>query len=209
MKNAIGIMILCAVVDAQAQPAEIMTGNKYLLYQHAISKQIAPDSKWGVMHIVSSIVRYRSKTESTALPDELMNQAYIKYRVHKKFSVIGGMFYSTAVKFKPSIGVQYTYPGKDLFITLQPRVDITKNVNYELFGLVEYRRKLNNSIAMYSRLQFMTNHGREFHNRSYQQFRLGVEYRLVQTGIGLQLDEYGPNATRYTNIGIFVKKNLY
>lgn len=196
-------------MDAQAQPAEVMTGNKYLLYQHAISKQIAPDSKWGLMHIASSIIRYRSKTESTVLPDELMNQGYIKYKVHKRFSVIGGIFYSTAVKFKPSLGVQYTYPGKDLFVTLQPRVDITKNINYELFGLVEYKRKLNNSLALYSRLQFMSNHGAVYHNRSYQQLRIGIEYKLVQAGIGVQFDEYGRNLTRYSNIGFFVKKNLY
>lgn len=201
--------MLCGAMGAHAQPAEIMAGNKYILYQHAISKQIAPDSKWGVMHIASSIIRYKSKSEKTASPGEFMNQGYIKYKVLKGVSVIGGMFYSTAVNFKPSVGVQYTYLNKCLFITFQPRVDVAKNVNYELFGIVEHRKRLNHSIAAYSRLQFMSNHGAVYHNRSYQQLRIGIEYKLVQAGIGVQFDEYGRNVTRYSNIGFFVKKNLY
>lgn len=202
-------MLIASATEGLTQPAEAMIGNKYLLYQHAISKKINDHTHWGIMHIASVIIRHDILTTKKEMPDEMMNQGYIKYQLLNHFSILGGGFYSSATGFKPSTGIQYSYSNKYFFMLLQPRIDFSKKTSYEIFGLMEYRIKVNNSLALYSRLQFMSNHGNVYHNRSYQQIRLGLEYKSVQTGIGMQFDEYGRNLNSYTNIGVFVKKNLY
>lgn len=210
MKNIIQTIALSIIITpAYAQPVEFLVGHQYIYYQHAITKSYKPNSSFGLMHIASTLLRYNIVQKETKMYNELMNQVYLRYKLRGSLAILGGFHFTTTTKFKPSIAFQYGYHKKELFVLLQPRIDIWQSPSYELFGLAEYKPRLSKMIALYSRIQFLTSRGAGQHGRSYQQFRLGIDYHSTQTGFGLQLDEYGPYAKLYWNVGVFIKKDIY
>ena len=194
---------------AQVLPVELMLGNEYISYQHFVSKPFEKDSRFGLVHIANILVKYNPKTEENSKPNEVMNQAYISMRVSGSFSVLLGGFYSNATDFNASAAFQFIKQYKHIFILLAPRVDLKNNGSYEMFGIIEYRPKIYKEINLYTRFQGMTNLGPYKHNRSYQQFRLGLDIKRFQFGLGINIDEYGAEPEVLTNAGVFIRKVIF
>lgn len=197
--------------NAQQAPAEILIGNKYFYYQHSIAKSFSQQSRFGIKHIASIVAPYGSSKDAKrpGQPQELMNQFYLTYRVNSIVSAMGGMMYTTVGKIKPSVAVQFAKRFKSSVWVLVPRMDIADRGAFELFGLFEYKPSITESTKLYTRIQFMSSYGPFDHNRSYQQFRLGIEKKRVQLGLAFQTDEYGPRPVVLKNAGLFVRAEIF
>jgi hypothetical protein len=196
---------------AQQMPAEIMIGNKYFYYQHSIAKSLPAESRFGIKHIASIVAPYGSSKEAKRpmQPQELMNQVYLTYRVNSIVSAMGGMMYTTVGKIKPSVAVQFAKRFKSGVWVLVPRMDIADRGAFELFGLFEYKPSIRERVKLYTRIQFMSSYGPFDHNRSYQQFRLGIEKNRAQFGLAFQSDEYGAKPLVLKNAGVFVRIEIF
>lgn len=195
-------------LSAQLGPAELMIGNKYIHYQHSLGQSFNQKSIFGWQHIATLIKRYNTNIEKKGFPDELMNQAYITASFNASFSLKGGLFYTNTGGFQPSVGFQFFKHNKDWTVILSPRADIGKTASYELFALTEFTPSVSDKVRLYFRIQAMSNVGSKFHNRSYQQFRMGLNVREFQIGGGITFDEYGTSDLVHYNAGLFIRKML-
>lgn len=195
-------------VKAQLGPIELMAGNKYIHYQHSIGQPLKTGSRFGWQHIATLIKRYNVNAERGGMPDELMNQGYLTFRLHPLLSIKSGLFYTNAGGYQPTAGLQFSWHSKDWVVVAAPRIDMIKNGAYELFTMVEYSPSIRKSLKLYTRLQAMSNISKESHNRSYQLLRIGLEIKGFQLGGGLTLDEYGTSGKVHHNSGVFVLRLL-
>lgn len=212
MKTHITLLLLLAAplcLFAQPIPVEVHTGHHYTLYQHTINKSFHPESKFGFVHIANVSAWYNRNPEKGGMPNEVMNQGYVRYNVSPAFSIMAGYFYATVPDFGGSVAVQYFKKNKDWLFVISPRVDIKKNGSLELFALAEYKPSIGRNLKLYSRVQAMSSFGPYDHNRSYQRIRLGLEVAKFQFGAGLDIDEFGPEAMVKYNAGLFVRKELF
>jgi hypothetical protein len=206
------LLVLCLFIihttHAQQVPVELMAGQSYLNYLHNSQKQIDGTGKWGWTHIANLMFRYQTNPENGGKTHEIMNQVYLTRRLGASWTLQAGLFYSAATQMKQSVALQYRRRSGVWSVVLTPRYDWGREQSFELFGLLEVKPRLTGRIQLYTRLQFMTNHGAAGHNRSYEQLRLGWQVNHVQQGIGLTIDQYGRSAASRYNYGIFVRKLL-
>ncbi|HZF65339.1 MAG TPA: hypothetical protein VEZ55_12665 [Chitinophagaceae bacterium] len=201
-------LFLIGHLRAQVGPTEFMAGDKYLHYQHSFGQQLKPASRFGWQHIATLIKRYNTDTEKKGMPDELMNQAYITARINNLLSLKGGVFYTNVGGYQPTLGLQLFMHKKDWIIVVAPRTDIVKNGSYEVFAMVEFSPSSSKSTRLYTRLQAMSNANKEYHNRSYQMIRVGLDVKGFRIGGGLTLDEYGTSDKIHYNTGVFIRRML-
>lgn len=126
--------------------------------------------------------------------------------------------YMTHQGFVPvaAISLQYFNKKGDLYFNVFPTIELTSNPNYELFGLVVYNPALSKKLKFFSQLTFSTNFNLEQHHFSFQQIRLGLDYRGGQFGIGCDtqiptLRNPINNALETTfrpNAGLFIRKTF-
>lgn len=206
MKTLLRLIILIAFsTKLQAQPllVELMAGEENVWYQHGISKKIHGSNRFGYSH-VSSIHRFYDEKRK----DELMSQSYVTYKVLNGVVAALGSFYATQPGPSLALGVQLSKRKANTFVLFVPRFDIKKNGSYEGMLLIEYQPPLSEKIRMYSRAQAMSNFSASRHNRSYQNFRLGITSGNYQLGFALNVDEFGAEKDTQHNVGVFVRTEL-
>jgi hypothetical protein len=193
-------------IQAQSGTADIMAGHEYLHYQHSLAYEFNKNSGLGWQHLATLIKRYQQDKKSPTLKDEIMNQVYLTARISQSILIKGGLFYTNATGYKPSIGIQYAIRKSNWMMVVSPRVDLVKKGAFEMFLATEFRPSLSGNIRLYSRVQAMSSVSLKQHNRSYQLIRIGIEMKSMQLGAGLVFDEYGRNRSVQCNSGIFVRK---
>jgi hypothetical protein len=193
-------------VAAQNFTAEIMPGNRYFFYQHLLSCKWKENGKSGIVHITNISNWYQHNPAKGGMNNEVMNQVYASHRLTPAFTIMAGLFYSNATDIKPALALQFAKRFNDYFVVVVPRVDLANKGSFELMGMLEYEPQLSPNVKLYSRLQFMSNAGPFSHNRSYQRVRLGVHVKKIQTGVAVNIDEYGHAAKTKINTGIFLRK---
>lgn len=182
---------------------EAMPGHSAFYYQHFMHGQLDNYTKIGMVNISSVTIRY-----DRSLDDELMSQLYLTRPVLPGFDIGMGMLYVTGPGAKPSAMWQYFKKNNNFSYGIFNRVDVWKNPSVELVTIFEYRPKIANKTALYSRLQLQTIWNKNSHLKSAQQFRLGLEINRLQFGLAANLDQYGENFTAYQNYGIFFRKEI-
>lgn len=204
----INAVIVFKNAKAQLGPLELMAGGKYVHYQHSIGQPLKPDARFGWQHIATFIKRYNVNAERGGMPDELMNQAYVTFSLHRLLTLKSGLFYTNAGGYQPTAGLQFLWHNKDWTVIAAPRIDIVKNGAYELFAMAEFSPSIGKKLKLYARVQAMSNASKKSHNRSYQLLRVGLEVKGFQIGGGLTLDEYGTSGKVHRNSGVFVRRML-
>jgi hypothetical protein len=187
---------------AQSVPVEAMVGHENYWYQHSVFRQFSSKSKFGFFHVSSLHVFYDEHKI-----DEIMSQSYVTYRLTSGVNLALGSFYATGPGFSPAVAVQLMKKTRDLLILVVPRTDLQKKATYEVMAMAEYRPMFTEKVGMYVRAQLMSNYGTH-HNRSYQNFRLGVSVNKVQFGLAMNLDEYGKETQTRHNLGLFIRTEL-
>lgn len=197
------LLLPSLVALSQPIPVEGVIGQENYWYQHVVVRNFSANGKAGFFH-VSSLHAFYDDYKT----DEIMSQSYLTYKVTPGIVAAVGTFYATGPGLSPSFAVQLFKKYKDVFMMIVPRIDIKKNGSYEAMGLIEYRPLLFPSVNLYSRLQAMSNLTDDIHNRSYQNFRIGLDVKRVQFGFALNIDEYGKESKTRHNSGIFIRTEL-
>ncbi len=190
-------------VTSQSIPIESMVGNERYFYQHSFFKELKTDSRFGFFHTSSMHIVYEEQGKN-----EMMSQSYLTYKITSFMKIAVGTFYATKPGFKISGALQFTFRERNLLFVMVPRVDLWKNSAYEIMSLLEYRPPISERISLYSRVQIMSNYGPIHHNRSYQNFRVGLGVQNLQFGLALNVDEYGREMRTHHNKGIFIRYEL-
>ena len=197
------LLVAGAAAHAQQLPIELMAGRENLWYQHVLAKKFSSDSRFGFFN-VSTLHVYHDRQRT----DEIMSQSYVTWGLSRSFYLQAGAFYASGPGFSPSVGVQFVKQLDDFFILLVPRIDIKKKGSYDAMALVRYQPRLSDQLSLYSHIQLMSNYSGNNHNRSYQNFWLGLGYKSFQFGMALNLDEYGAEYITYYNPGLFIRTAL-
>lgn len=196
----------CNHLSAQVYTAEVMPGNRYLFYQHLFHQKFKENGRAGIVNIANISNWYEHNPGKGGMGNEIMNQAYISLQAGRSITFMGGIFHTNVTGIRPAIAMQFAHAFKDGLLVLVPRADVIKNGSAELMGMFEYQPEITKKIKLYSRLQVMSNIGPYHHNRSYQRARLGIQVKKLQTGIGVNVNEYGHPAKVKVNAGVFFRK---
>lgn len=186
-------------VCAQRLLVEPMVGEENYYYQHTLSVNIG-GSRFNFFHSSSLHMFY----EGDEL-NELMSQSYLTYSLTGFAKLAVGTFYATKPGISPAASLQLGYSKRYFKAAWVPRVDLQKNGSIEMMMLLEYVPPINEGVHFYSRAQLMTNYGPYHHNRSYQNFRAGLQLKQTVLGIALNVDERGSDMTTLHNWGLFLR----
>lgn len=200
----IGLLLFSAAVRSQPVPAELMAGHQNLYLQHGFARTIS-SSHFGVLVTSSLLFPYEKEDRRRS---ELMSQTYLTWRPVPGIGFGAGTFYATAPGLKPSFNIQFSAKIKAVQLMLVLRTDLKRNPAYDFMAFAEYRSASDNHFRLYARVQTMMNFSAAGHHRGYQYFRLGFEYGILQTGLALNLDAYGPRYSYVPNAGVFFRTLL-
>jgi len=191
------------MVKAQPIPVELMMGHKYGTVNLAFSKNFSQTSRLGLFHMNTIQVDYQDKNNNDFI---VQDQIYVE--TIKNLRVAGGAVYSQD-GFNPTLGLQYVYGGKKLFVLCAPRVNIESTPSYDIMSIIQYRPQINDHLKLYTRLQMLNLFNAQGNIKSYQWFRLGLEVKGIQFGLAEDLDENGPNPSVTGNFGVFIRKEIF
>lgn len=185
---------------------ETMAGDRGAFVQMMITKRFQSIPKLGFFS-VSSIVGEWDKRQV----DDLMLQAHLTYEFYKGFTVNAGFHHTPMTGIRPTAGIMYSFANPVWTVVAFPRVDLTSEPNVEMFGLVEYKPKINEKLNFYSRVQGMYVHNPDMdaHQKSGLALRAGVSYREFTVGAAFNADWYGPDKMNINNIGGFISFLLF
>jgi hypothetical protein len=187
---------------SQPIPVELMAGNRYATINVVVDKKFTQSSKLGFFHINTIQIDYRNK-----LNNDFMMEDLLYFEPVKHFRFTGGAFYGHP-GFIPTVGLQYVRGGKDLFLIIAPRINLQKDLEYDIVSILQYNPKLNEKIKLYSRLQLLNLFNSSSNIKSYQWIRLGLEINGIQFGLAADFDEYGPRPKVEHNIGVFIRREI-
>lgn len=197
------LLFSCILVKAQPIPVELMMGNKYGTVNLSFSKNFSQTSRLGFFHMNTVQFDYKDKNNNSFI---LQDQIYVE--TFKNLRVAGGVVYSNG-GFNPTAGLQYVYSGKKIFFLCAPRVNIVSNPSYDIMTIIQYKPELNDRVKLYTRLQMLNVFDKGGNIKSYQWIRLGLEVKGIQFGLAADVDEYGPNPSATSNMGVFIRKEIF
>ena len=185
---------------------EAFTGNRGFGYQMLINKKIQSVPKFGFFSFTS----LQSEWGESLMNDYIV-QGNLTYNIIKGIDLSSGFNWNPIDGIRPSAGVLLSYGNPNLLSIVNPRIDLTKNPNFDVFGMVEYKPNINERIELYTRLQglYSRNLGHDIHARSYIMLRAGLTFKDITLGVASNLDWYGPLKQNESNFGGFIALNLF
>ena len=210
------LLLLCLKIAAQENliqkplnppiVVEILPGTGGYAAQMTINKSFGGTSKFGFF----SVTNLSSKWGETYAKD-IMNQMHITYQFAPGFKVLGGTHYTPSSGLRPNAAVLYTYISKTVLVSVMPRIDLSRNSDWECFAMMEYKPQLSPNWNIYSRVQglYCATLKAGTHDRSYLMLRAGLSYKDFRFGLGANWDAYGPDRVSKENYGIFLAVNVF
>lgn len=218
MKKKSTILILFLIISnfIKAQeaskiqnPPVIMEG---LVGSRGFSYQLVADKKFQSIPRLGyyTVVNFQTDWDESKIGDYML-QGHLTYTILKGLNAEAGFFANPVDGIRPSAGFIYTYANSKVFVLANPRVDIAKNPNAELFALAEYKPELNEKLNLYTKIQglYCHNLGYDFHSRSYVWLRAGLTFKEFTFGLAGNFDFYGPEKYNKNNLGFFLMVNLF
>jgi len=190
-------------------PPVLMEG---LVGSRGFSYQLVADKKFQSLPRLGyyGVVNFQTDWGESKIGDYML-QGHLTYTIVKGVNAEAGFFANPVDGIRPSAGLIYTYGNPEVFILANPRFDIAKNPNAELFALAEYKPKLTEKLNLYTKIQglYCHNLGYDFHSRSYLWLRAGLTIKEFSFGLAGNIDFYGPAKHNENNLGIFLLVNLF
>jgi hypothetical protein len=196
-------MLFFGTAKAQPIPIELMMGHQYGVADMSFSKKFSPTSRFGFFHMNTIQFDYNEDAKNSfILQDQLFVEAL------KNLRITAGAAYSKG-GFDPTTGLQYIFNGKKLMFLIAPRINIDSEPSYDFMNIIQYKIQLNERTNLFARAKFLNVFNAESNIKSYQWFRLGLEKKGMQFGLAFNLDENGPNTSVESNMGVFVRKEIF
>lgn len=212
----LGTILILSGLAANAQEAaavkqspiimEAFTGNRALAYQMMINKKLQSIPKLGFF----SVTNIQPEWGKPKI-DDYMVQGNLTYNIIKGIDLSSGFIWNPVDGIRPSAGLIFSYGNPELLAVVNPRIDLSKNANFDALALVEYKPAMNEQWSLYTRLQGLYTHnlGYDFHSRSYVMLRAGLTYKDITFGAATNFDWYGPMKSNKNNFGAFVALSLF
>jgi hypothetical protein len=191
------------LLNAQPIPVELMMGDKYGSVNLAFNRNFSQNSRFGFFHM--NTVQFYFKEESK---NSFLLQDLLYFEAIKNLRVAGGVVYSKG-GFNTTAGLQYVFSGKKLVFLCAPRVNIESEPSYDIMTIIQYKTPINDRVKLFTRMQALNLFDANGNIKSYQWMRLGLEVKGIQFGLAANLDEYGPNPSLDTNLGVFIRKEIF
>ncbi len=192
-------------------PIELFIGNRAFAFQLIVSKQFSPRSRLGFFNVTSYTGNYKEVNQAS----DFLSQSFLTAEVWRGISVAAGLSAigssGSPMTVRPTIGLQYLLANHNFVIVVLPRFDLIATYNFETFAVLEFKPMLSKNWGIYTRLQGLFNYNTKlgFQEISSVYMRLGVSYKNVQFGLGTNQDYYGPENRNVSNMGLFIKTDLY
>ncbi|WP_430611614.1 hypothetical protein [Flavobacterium sp. JP2137] len=217
-KVLLGITLFLSAFSTKAQettiPAvknppifmETFAGDRALAYQMIINKKLQSIPKLGFFGVTNIQAEWGEPKVN-----DYMVQGNLTYSIVRGIDLSSGFIWNPIDGIRPSAGAIFSYGNPKLLAVVNPRVDLSKNANFDALALVEYKPAINEKLNLYTRLQGLYTHnlGYDFHTRSYVMLRAGLTYKDISFGAAANFDWYGPMKINENNFGGFVAVNLF
>lgn len=183
MKRTFSILTLALAsqtLQAQIIYGEVFGGHKKAQHEILISKPIDSLGIVSFFNLTYFTVDYKDRR---TVDPFIYSVATLNFNQYIGIAAGG---YMTNQDFVPiaAISLQYFNEKGDLYLNIFPTIELTAKPNYEMFGLLVYNPAISQKLKFFSQLTFSTNFNFKQHNFSFQQIRLGLDYRGFQLGIG-------------------------
>jgi len=196
-------ILFFGTAKAQPIPIELIIGHQYGVVDMSFSKKFSPTSRFGFFHMNTIQFDYNEDAKNSLIIQDLLFVETIK-----NLRVVAGAAYSKG-GFDPTVGLQYIFSSKKLMFLCAPRINIDSEPSYDFMNIIQYKIQLNKRTNLFARAKFLNVFNAESNIKSYQWFRLGLEKKGMQFGLAFNLDENGPNPSVESNIGVFVRKEIF
>ena len=185
---------------------EGLVGSRGFSYQLVADKKFQSLPRFGYY----TVINFQTDWGELKIGDYML-QGHLTYTILKGLNAEAGFFANPVDGIRPSAGLVYTYGNPEVFLLANPRFDISKNANAEIFALAEYKPKLNETLSLYTKVQGLYSHnlGYDIHSRSYVWLRAGLTVREFTFGLASNFDFYGPAKHNENNLGVFLMVNLF
>lgn len=217
-KVLLGISLFVSAFSVQAQESVVPTeksppifmetfvGNRALAYQMIVNKKLQSVPKLGFF----GVTNFQPEWGDSKMNDYMI-QGNLTYSIIRGVDLSSGFIWNPIDGIRPSAGAIFSYGNPKLLAVLNPRIDLTKNKNFDVLTLVEYKPKINEQLNLYARIQglYTQNLGYDYHSRSYLMLRAGLTYKDITFGAAVNFDWYGPLKINENNFGGFVAVNLF
>ncbi|WP_445384607.1 hypothetical protein ACT6NV_11565 [Robiginitalea sp. IMCC44478] len=144
--------------------------------------------------------------------DEVGIQPTLFWNLNKHISVGPSLYYNSVAGYSERFSAKLAVKSSRLLVVVIPTVGHyhrTKRGYAETFAQVQFRTPINKRVAIWLNGQFLTVWDNfKKHSRSFQQLRAGVSFKGHQLGIGVDLDQYGPNPVEKSSFGFYYRKTL-
>lgn len=188
-------------------PVEVMAGNQQLILQTVVNKKFAHDSRFAFFNLTTFGADYRNEPAK----NNYLTSAALKFELLSHFSVFGGLNMNSTVGFRPTGGLDYVFTNPTWLVVAEQSIDLTETHNLQSIALVEFKPRLTEQLALYSRVQGLYNYNtqEQAHDLSYLYLRLGLSYRTVGFGLAANLSRFGPFKVLKENYGVFLRKEFF
>lgn len=185
---------------------EAFLGDRALAYQMIVNKKLQSIPKLGFF----GVTNFQSEWGEPKMNDYMV-QGNLTYTIIRGVELEGGFIWNPIDGIRPSTGIILSYGNPEFLAVLNPRIDLTKNANFDALALLEYKPKITEKLNLYTRAQALYTHnvGYDFHTRSYVMLRAGLSYKDITFGAASNFDWYGPTKMNKNNFGAFVQLNLF
>lgn len=186
-------------------PAEIMFGHERLDFQLIMKRDFSPESKFSIVAISIFSQNY---DRNNTLGNSIVAPVQVTYKLgNKGFALAAGAEANSKVGFMPLAGLQHVFASREILALTFVNLLSNQGADGQLFGIYEYKPRLNDTWSIYSRVQFMYIQGisETLHKRSFLYLRAGLKKGPLGFGIGANWDAYGPMKEAAQNFGIFTR----
>lgn len=152
------------------------------------------------------------KTKENQKFDEIGVQPTLFWNINKYIALGPSIYYNSFAGYSERLSAKFTLKNSRLLFVTIPTIAYSeqKDASYaELLIQFQIDTPLNNKVSLWFNGQLLTIWD-EFkkHSRSFQQLRAGASFNGHQLGVGLDLDQYGPNPTEKSSFGFYYRNTL-
>lgn len=213
------LFIFFSFTSLKAQPAEesmrpnppvqveLSAGYEKTLFQSIVIKPLDKKHRFDFFSISYFDNYYDDENKPF---NEGLIQTYVAYNVIKGVGFGLGGTYNSFGGVSANLVGQFVNAGPNHLIVFFATVYLEENPQFEAFTQLQYRFRLAEDWRLFTQLMALTNWVElENHNRSFQQLRIGLDYRNYQFGLSADLDQYTPLPESKGQIGLFVRAEIF
>jgi hypothetical protein len=201
------LFIFSRPITAQVTQVELTTGFHKSDFSSFTIRALDDKNKFSISTLAFFQKFYRKED---FLFDETGVQTSVYWNFTKNLSVGPSLYYNSVSGFSEKLSFLIFIGGGHIVFVAIPAIFHTENdgsLNGGLFFQLQYMKHIKRQWNFCVNTQALTEWNRfSTHSRSFQQVRIGVDYKNNQIGAAADLDVYGHTQIWRKSIGVFVRK---